>query len=82
MQKENGIAVNGVKTIDVLQKDKFNIERVVDKLENVMDGITAQELNAQNVSAACQVVDRIVDLINVDMDVTKLKLQMIDLNNG
>lgn len=56
--------------------DKFDSRRVVTKLADLMDGVTAKEITADNVRAACECSARITDIMRLHLEAGRLKAKM------
>ena len=56
-------------------KDVFDTKNVVKTLESLMNRVTQEEVNAENVNAACNCADKIVDILRLHLDVERLKLK-------
>lgn len=54
-------------------EDIFNAKSVVNTLETLIDRVTAEECNAQNVNAACNAAARITDILRLHLDVEKFR---------
>jgi len=54
----------------------FDTRKVVNTLEGLMEKVTAQNISAETVNAACNCADRIVDILRLHLDVERLKRKM------
>jgi hypothetical protein len=54
----------------------FDSRRVVTKLADLMDGVTAKEITADNVRAACECSARITDIMRLHLEAGRLKAKL------
>jgi hypothetical protein len=53
--------------------EQFNSRRIVNKLADLMDGVTKTEVTAENVHAACECAARITDVMRLHVEAGKLR---------
>lgn len=54
-------------------EEVFDTRKVVTTLEGLMTKVTDKEITADNVNAACNCADRIVDILRLHLDVERLR---------
>lgn len=51
----------------------FDTRKVVNTLEGLMTRVTDKDVTAENVNAACNCADKIVDILRLHLDVERLR---------
>lgn len=70
----NGVQRHPAETPAIPQPvDVFNARDVIQVLQNLMTGVTAQEVTPSTVNAACNCAARITDLLRIHLDAERLK---------
>lgn len=52
---------------------QFDTKNVVQKLEDLMDGVTADDITPETVNAACNCADKITDILRLHLDYDRLR---------
>lgn len=64
-----------IRKVDDKKEDVFNTKNVVKTLETLMNRVTDKEISAENVNAACNCADKIVDILRLHLDVERLRFK-------
>jgi hypothetical protein len=63
-----------MKQTAVVEKEEiFDTRKVVSTLEGLMSRVTDKDVTAENVNAACNCADKIVDILRLHLDVERLR---------